>query len=67
MRLHRPDEWAEAVAFDQEIRHLPGVRGECYLHRSGVPLDQVDLRTAEDRGQLSFAGGLFDPSDWCQP
>jgi hypothetical protein len=67
MKRHRPDEWAEAVAFDREIRHLPGVRGTCYLHRSGLPLAEVDLRTAEERGQLSFTGELFDPTDGCQP
>jgi hypothetical protein len=62
MKLHQPDEWADAVAFDHAIRRLPMVQGECYLHRSCVPLDEVDLRSAEDHGQLA----LFDPSDRCQ-
>lgn len=65
MKLHRPDEWAEAVAFDREIRHLPGVRGECYLHRSCVPLDVVDLRTPEDRGQLALLMATADAGDLC--
>jgi hypothetical protein len=30
------------------------VQGECYVHRSCVPLDEVDLRTPEDRGQLAL-------------
>ena len=38
-----PDEWAEAVHVDREIRKLKRFKGEAYLHRSGVPLDQVDL------------------------
>lgn len=63
MKRHRPDEWAEAVAFDREVRLLPMVQGAVYLHRSCVPLDEVDLRTAEDQGQLSFAGALLGPAD----
>jgi hypothetical protein len=56
MQRNRPEEWADAVAFDREIRRLPMVQGEVYLHRSCLPLDQVDLRTPEERGQLT----LFD-------
>lgn len=57
MRDNHPDEWADAVAFDKAIRRgIPGVTGEAYLHRSFVPLDEVDLSTPEDRGQLP----LFD-------
>ena len=49
-------EWDDAVEFDKELRTgpFPHLRGEVYLHRSFVPLDQVDLLTREDRGQLSF-------------
>ena len=66
IKLERPDEWAEAVAFDRAIRRLPMVQGECYLHRSCVPLDEVDLRTPEDRGQLSLlpAGDAGDDCQW---
>jgi hypothetical protein len=65
MKLHRPEEWVEAIAFDQAIRHLPGVRGECYLHRSCVPLDEVDLRTPEDKGQLALRLLTADSGDCC--
>ncbi|BDG61910.1 adenine nucleotide alpha hydrolase family protein [Caldinitratiruptor microaerophilus] len=55
LRDHSPDEWAQAVEFDHAIRRgLPHVRGEAYLHRSMVPLDQVDLSTPEERGQITF-------------
>ena len=69
MKRHRPDEWQEAVAFDRAIRRLPMVQGEVYVHRSCVPLDEVDLRSPEERGQLSFAGALLDSHDHnhCQP
>lgn len=52
----RPDEWADAVAFDRAIRTLPRVEGQAFLHASAVPLDEVDLRTREQRGERS----LFD-------
>ncbi|WP_172965626.1 MULTISPECIES: hypothetical protein [Hyphomicrobiales] len=31
---------------------LRSIRGEVYLHRSAVPLDEADLTTAADHGQL---------------
>lgn len=60
MKLQHPDEFAEAVEWDHSIRQgLPGLKGDAFLHRSLRPLDQVDLRTPEDRGQLTLcdAGG----------
>ena len=61
MKANDPDSWADAVDIDKRIRN--GVRGttqKLYLHRSMKPLDQVDLRTAEDAGQMS----MFD--DECE-
>ena len=55
MRDHDPAAWADAVAIDRVIRTgLRGIRGEVYLHRSAVPLDEVDLTTLEDLGQLDL-------------
>jgi len=58
LRDHDPAGWAEAVAVDREIRqgfqrvHNPEAStGPLWLHRSMVPLDQVDLRTDEEAGQ----------------
>lgn len=52
-----PEAWGEAVAVDRAIRTgLRGIRGEVYLHRSAVPLDQADLSTPADRGQLDLWG-----------
>lgn len=56
MRDNRPDEWREAVEFDERIRKAGGMRADTYLHRQCVPLEQVDLDTAEDRGQASMFG-----------
>jgi hypothetical protein len=64
LRDERPDEWADAVAFDEAIRKggskgLP-LNGEAFLHRSRVPLaiapiDRVTRSEWHDR-----QGVLFD-------
>jgi hypothetical protein len=61
LRDNRPDEWADAVEFDAAIRRLPRIDGEAFLHRQRVPLDQVDLTTPEDHGQLAL-----DQMDECE-
>lgn len=53
-RALTPEEFADAVLVDRAIRKQPGMRSEQYMHRSLKPLDQVDLLTAEDRGQLNL-------------
>lgn len=65
MRDEQPAEWADAVAFDRSlrVRGVRGIVGDLYLHRSLVPLDEVDLATDEERGQ----GNLFDGfADECE-
>jgi hypothetical protein len=56
----RPKEWDDAVQFDAQLRTnkrlLERFQGEVYLHRSGVPLGEVDLRTNDEKGIWS----LFD-------
>lgn len=50
-----PDEWADAVKVDAMIRKGFGsTRSDLYLHRSLKPLDEVDLSSAEDRGQINL-------------
>jgi hypothetical protein len=56
MKRNRPDEWADAVAFDEGIRDRRGKFGGVYLHRQRIPLRLVALSTPGERGQLS----LFD-------
>jgi len=48
--------WADAVAFDRAIRKMPQVEGELFVHYSGLPLEEVDLRTPEDFGQMDLFG-----------
>lgn len=56
LRDNAPEDWRRAVAFDAAIR--TGTKGmtsgQAFLHRQRVPLDEVDLSTAEDRGQLNM-------------
>lgn len=56
----QPEEWANAVEFDNFLRTEPRLverfNGKAFLHRSGVPLHEVDLRTDDEKGIWS----LFD-------
>jgi len=55
LRDTHPDEWADAVSFDHRIRHsAAGAKYPVFLHRSLRPLDQVDLSTPQEHGQLTF-------------
>ena len=51
LRDNDPQGWADAVELDRLIRNTPAMREQEFLHRDRVPLDQVDLSTAEERGQ----------------
>jgi hypothetical protein len=59
-----PVAFADACAIDALIRkmHEHGkIRGELFVHRSGRPLSEIDLSTAEERGQgnmLSMCEGV---------
>ena len=61
LKTEHPQEWADAVAFDAELRHAkqrrdPKFRGKEFLHRSLLPLADVPLMSAEDAGQGSLFG-----------
>lgn len=52
-----PTEWADVVLFDKALRTIETkLNSEMYLHKSCKPLDKVDLRTEEEKGQYT----LFD-------
>jgi hypothetical protein len=66
IRDNYPEEFAAVAKFEKEIQSRKGERGLSfvgtpYLHRSLVPIDQVDLSTEEERGQ----GMLFECSGMC--
>ena len=49
-----PKMWKDAVEFDRAIRHAGD--HESFVHQSRKPLEEVDLRTAEEAGQTSLWG-----------
>ncbi len=64
MRDNHPGDWDHVVKFDAFLRSgdsrlVATAKGDLYLHRSCVPLDQVDLTTEQDNGQLE----LWDACD----
>jgi len=56
------EEWDEVIKLDQSIRNQEqykysqsgSVKDQLYLHRDCKPIDEVDLRTDEERGQYSL-------------
>jgi hypothetical protein len=60
LRDEEPDEFKGAVKFERDLQAVKAqtdnMRGVPYLHSSLIPLDQVDLSTDADRGQLSLFG-----------
>lgn len=52
-------EWDAVVAFERQLQEAAKgttCKGTPYLHRSLTPIDQVDLSTEEDRGQMDMFG-----------
>jgi hypothetical protein len=48
------EEWSDVTDFDNRIRNRGGHRGTLYVHRTCKPLSDVDLSTAEERGQMNW-------------
>lgn len=76
LRDNHPDEWADAVEFDRQIRH-GGARGErmigtAYLHRSLMPLDQAPIDRVMPKEWADRQLDIFDvledgDPDGCSP
>lgn len=59
LRDEQPEEFESAAKFEERLQASYAQtrrRGVPFLHRSKVPLRNVDLRTAEDAGQMSMFG-----------
>lgn len=60
LRDGNPADWQHVVDFDRSLRDERGRRfagtatGTIYLHTSCIPLEDVDLRTAQERGQMNL-------------
>lgn len=59
-RALAPGDFQKAVAVDEVIRHARSPYS-LFLHRSRIPLRQVDLRSEQEKGQLDmFEDGCFE-------
>lgn len=56
LRDEAPEDWQKAIAIDRAIRTpgYVGLVGECYLHDSLVPLENANLATYEEQGQVNL-------------
>jgi hypothetical protein len=57
LKTEEPEAFADAVAFDREIRGAAAgtvLRSTPFLHASRKPLDQVDFRSDVEKGQMTF-------------
>jgi len=76
LRDNHPDEWADAIAFDEAIRKggsrgLP-LNGEAFLHRSRVPLTLAPIDRLNRNELAAMQGNLLDliedgDPDGCSP
>ncbi|AQR76475.1 hypothetical protein M5W70_20445 [Paenibacillus larvae] len=67
MELKRnfPDEWKQAVEFEKTLHEygLRQMRGKVYLHKSCVPLEEVDIN--ENQLEMDFDGFGNECSGHC--
>lgn len=55
LKEQEPEEFAKALELDERIRDgVYNVRSQLFVHKEGIPLKDVDLRTDEDKGQGTF-------------
>lgn len=62
LQKNHPEVFQEAVEADRELRHLDRIDDECYLHRSGVPLGEIDFN---EQGELFSDGWQNECSGHC--
>ena len=60
LKREEPESFAAAVDFERRLQKAKAdsdnFQATPYLHRKCLPLDQIDLRTDEERGQLAIWG-----------
>ena len=56
LRDNEPESWREAVEFDRVIRTGGSSKETCFVHQARIPLEEVDLSTPEERGQMTLWG-----------
>lgn len=56
MKENSPEEFRQAVEFDERIRVMPRFESKLYLHKSRRPLGEVEFLNEMDHGQLDMFG-----------
>jgi len=59
-----PRDWAAAVAFDKAVRRLPEMEGDVFVHRTCVPLDEIDF-TKRENGEEEDGEGDVECTGFC--
>ena len=55
MKKYRTNEFKQAVQIDKKLRKgIKKVQDEIFLHKSCIPLDQVDFDKKDDKKQLDM-------------
>lgn len=65
-----PEEWNRAVEIDRLLRvasskQAYGMKNPQFLHRSCIPLEEIDFRTAEERGDQGTLGFMAECEGMC--
>ncbi|AHD06026.1 hypothetical protein ERIC2_c22340 [Paenibacillus larvae subsp. larvae DSM 25430] len=65
LKRNFPDEWKQAVEFEKTLHEygLRQMRGKVYLHKSCVPLEEVDIN--ENQLEMDFDGFGNECSGHC--
>ena len=58
LKAESPQEFQEAIEFDEAIRHAEGLNGLAYVHKSMKPLKDADLGENQDQLMLEECDGL---------
>lgn len=55
LKYNSPRDFAKAIKIDEAIRHgLPKVNDPAYLHRTNIPIKDVNVDSEDDRGPNAF-------------
>lgn len=60
MKENDPEAFADAVFIDGEIKKLPRFKGQAFLHRAMVPLDQVDFKARLQNKQMDLINDFIN-------
>ncbi len=61
LRSDSPKEFADAVDFDEKIRHLKRIEGDAFVHRRAIPLADAVLEKGEQKEMWNMeCGGYCD-------